>query len=108
MFTTSVRGPPATTVVVVVTELFAVLGSVLAVVTVAEGVSTPTAVGVTTMLTEALAPLATVPSTHVTVVVPLQEPSEALAETSVTLAGNVSVTVTFAAASGPRFDTPIV
>ncbi len=108
LVTTNVDGPAATTVVVVVEELFAVSGSVPLAETVAVFDSTPACVGVTTMLTETVAPLATDPSTQVTVVVPLHDPIDALAETNVTVAGSVSVTVTLVPAFGPRFDTAIV
>jgi hypothetical protein len=95
------------TVVVVVQLLFPVFGSVTPLVTLAVLLSVPTAAadGVTTMVTVALAALANVPIAHVMVVVPLQLPCVDVADTNVTFAGNVSVTVTPVAELGPPFVT---
>ena len=105
--TTNVVGPTVATVVVVVAELLAVLGSVPLAVTVAVFDRGPAAVGVTTMLTVTAAPLAIEPSGHVTVVVPLQPPREDVAETNVTVAGSTSVTTALLEASGPALVTEI-
>ena len=77
LVTMSADGANAFTTVVAVAELLVVSGSVPVAVTVAVFVSTPGAVGVTTMLTVTFAPLAIVPRTHVTVVVPLHDPIDA-------------------------------
>ena len=54
------------------------------------------------------APFASVPRSHVTVAVPLHEPTVVLDETNVAPDGSTSVTVTPAAASGPWFATASV
>jgi hypothetical protein len=52
----------------------------------------PTTVGVTTIVIVGLAPLASVPRSQSTVVVPEHEPTDGVAETNVTFAGSVSLT----------------
>jgi hypothetical protein len=89
------------TVVVAVALLFAVLGSEVVELTVAVFESGAAAVGVTTIVTVAEAPEASVPRLHVTVAVPEQEPTDGVADTKVTPAGSVSLTLTAAAALGP-------
>jgi hypothetical protein len=105
---TSAEVGAAFTVVVAVAELFAVFGSEVVEDTVAVFESGPVPVGVTTIVTVADAPEASVPIVQVTVVVAEQEPTDDDAETNVTPAGSVSVTVTAAAESGPPFDAMIV
>ena len=70
-------------------------------VTVAEFVNCPAEEGVTTIVTIALPPAARLPRLQFTVAVPLQLPCVVVAETNVTPAGNVSVTLTFVATAGP-------
>ena len=48
------------------------------------------------------------PKLQVTVVVPVHEPCDVLAEPKVTPAGNVSVIVVFVAGEGPLFVTTIL
>src|SRR5687767_9314593 len=100
--------PKADTTVDSSNVLFAGAGSVPAAVTDAVLLITVLLVGVTTIVTVALAPFASEPSAHVIVAVPLQEPVEGVAETSVTDAGSVSVTVTVVAVSGPLLVTVTV
>ena len=70
--------------------------------TVAVLVTVPTEVGVTVIVIEALAPEASEPALQVTVPEALvQVPWEELAETNVTPAGRLSVTVTPVAGLGP-------
>jgi hypothetical protein len=95
------------TVVEVVAELFVVTGSGVAEVTLTVFVSVPAAVGVTTMVMVAVAAFAKVPRLQVTAAVPEHEPVDVVAETKVTPAGNVSVTDTPWAESGPLFVTVI-
>jgi len=95
------KGFGAVTVVATVTELLVVLGSTSVAITLAVLVMLPATVGVTTMVTVALLPLASDPRVQVTVLVPLQAPWLADAETNVTPAGSVSVTVTPEAEDGP-------
>jgi hypothetical protein len=108
LVTVNVAGPPPVTTVDAVALLLPAAGSVLLVETDAVLTTVPVAVGVTTMLIEADAPLASDPSVQETVVVPVHEPVEGVADTNVTVAGSVSVMVTFVAVSGPRLDTPMV
>ena len=54
-----------------------------------------------------LFPAASVPRLQLTVVVPVQVPCDAVADTNVTPAGSVSVTVTFVAAVFPVCDAVI-
>src|ERR1700682_6144910 len=63
--------------------------------------------GFTVIVAVALAPTARMPRVQVTVLVPLQLPCVAVAETKVT-AGSGSVTVTPVAAAGPRLKALIV
>lgn len=56
----------------------------------------------------ALAPFASVPRLHVTVVVPEHEPWLGVADWKVTFAGRTSVTTTLDALCGPAFVTVIV
>lgn len=83
-------------------------GSVVVEATIAVLDSEPTTVGVTTIVIVAPAPLARSPIAQVTIVVPLHEPTDELAETNDTPAGNGSETVTPEAASGPLFVTASV
>jgi hypothetical protein len=70
--------------------------------------TSPALVGVTSIVTDTSPPLAIVPSAHVTVPLPEQEPCEALDATNVNPAGNVSVTVVPIAESGPALWTASV
>lgn len=90
-----------TTCVEVVALLLFVCGSAGEPLTLAELVSVPVTVGFTVIVTVALAPLARLPRVQVTVVVPLQLPWVAEAETKVAVLGSGSVTVTPVAAAGP-------
>src|SRR5207237_4371697 len=56
----------------------------------------------------AFAPLRSLPSVHVTVVVPLHEPCDGVALTNCSPAGSGSITTTFVAVDGPAFATVIV
>jgi hypothetical protein len=94
------------TVVVAVAELLAVFGSEVVDETDAVFESGPAAVGVTTIVTVAEAPDASVPTLHVMVVVPLQPVP--VTDTNVAPAGSVSVIVTAFAESGPPFVATIV
>jgi hypothetical protein len=80
-------------------------GSLVVLDTLAVLLNVPAAVGVTTIVTVALAPLATLPRLQVTVLVPLQPPWLGVADTNVVAAGNVSVTVTAEAEVGPPLVT---
>ena len=86
-------------------ELLAVFPSGEELITVNVLVRAPDAVGVTTTVTVALAPLASVPRSHLMVLVPTQLPTLALTETKVAPAGRVSSTVVRGAAAGPKFAT---
>jgi hypothetical protein len=98
-----------TTVVVAVAVLFEVLGSFSAAVTLAVLVSAPTVVGVTTTVMVALAPASRLPTLQVTVPPDcVQLPAVEIAETSVTVPGRVSLTVTTVAGEGPLFVATIV
>ena len=97
------------TVVVVVAVLLLEFVSVSLQVAVAVFVIVPAVVGVTTMVTVALAPFDSVPMLQVTVLPDLLHvPCVDVADTYVTLAGSVSVSVTPVAVSGPLFFTPTV
>lgn len=98
----------AFTVVVPGALLFAVFGSVSFAVTLAVLLNVPAAVGVTTIVTVALAPLINVPRVHETVVVPVQLPCVVDDETNVAPAGNGSVITTLVAELGPLLVTVIV
>src|SRR5438874_292918 len=99
------RSAVVRTVVPSVTVLFAELGSASVPVTLAVLVRTPAAVGLTLIVTVALAPLARLPTAQVNVVVPLHEPWLAEADTKLTPAGSESVSVTPVAADGPLLRT---
>ena len=78
-----------------VAVLLLTLGSVVAAATVAVFETMPAVLGaVTTISIVADTPLGKMPSLHVTVLVPEQVPELGVAETNVTPAGKVSVTVT--------------
>ena len=96
------------TVVDAVLLLLPVLGSVTPLVTLAVLLMVPVTVGVTIIVTFAETPLPNVPRLQVTVLVPLQLPWLGVADTNVTPAGKVSVTVTPVALFGPLFVTVIV
>src|SRR5262245_57362396 len=83
--TTYTRDKPETlaTVVVLVAALLPGTSSTLLVVTLAAFDSVPGAVGVTMIVTVALAPLASAPMLQVTVLVPEQVPIEAVADPNV-------------------------
>jgi hypothetical protein len=102
----------AVTAVVVVAVLFAGFGSAtaLATVTVFVIVVPPAAaVGVTTMVAVALAPAANVPIVQVTVPPAcVQVPAVDIADTKITLAGSVSVSVVPVAGFGPLLVTVTV
>ena len=97
------RSAAGSTVVVGAGGVVAGTGSAVVAETVAWLVIVPGAERRTLISTVALAPLASVPSAQVTV--PLdseQVPCEGVAESNVTPAGSVSVTVTPVALEGPR------
>jgi hypothetical protein len=104
----STAAAPPLTVVLVVKELFSAFGSGVVEVTLAVFVSVPDVVAVTTRVIVAVAALFIVPSAQVTVVVPVQVPTEAVADTNVVPVGNASVIVTAFAARGPLLVTVIV
>jgi hypothetical protein len=94
------------TVVLAVAVLFAVFGSNSLLFTLALLVITSTTVGLTTILTVAVAPLARFPTLQVTVPPDrVQLPWLGVAETKATLEGNVSVTSTPVASDGPLLVT---
>jgi hypothetical protein len=98
-----------TVVIVAVEELFAGFGSVCPPETVAVFETCPGVDAVvTTRVIVAPAPLARVPTAQVTVVVPLHDPCEGVAETKLVPAGSASVMLTPLAASGPLFTMLIV
>ena len=92
----------------VVAVLSEVIGSGVVEVTLTVFTSVPACVAVTTIVIVALAWFATVPKLHVTVVVPVHVPTEVVADTKLTPAGNASVIATFWALSAPLFITVIV
>jgi hypothetical protein len=97
------------TVVVAVAVLLLVLGSDSAAETVPVFVIVPAAFGVTVIVTVAKPPSAIDPRLHVTVPADcVQLPWLGAAEPKVTLAGSVSLSVTFVAVDGPRLLTVIV
>src|SRR5437867_12376257 len=98
----------ALTVVAVVAALFAVLGSGAALVTVAVFVMTPEAAAPAMIVTVALAQLATVPRSQVTLDVPAQVPWLVDDDTNVRPPGRTSVTMVEGAGLGPLFVTIIV
>ena len=90
---------------ITVDELFAGFGSVSTEVTVAVFETDPPAVGaVTTSVNVVEAPLFSVSTEQVIVVVPVHEPA-GVAETKVVPGGSTSVTTTEVAAAGPAFAT---
>src|SRR5205807_2369298 len=95
------RSAAGLTVVLAVAVLLSGFGSASVPLTLAVLVSVPAAVGWTTIVTVALAPLARFPRLHVTVLVPEQLPWPAEADTKVTPLGSVSLTVTPVAPEGP-------
>src|SRR5262245_58781213 len=89
--------------------LLAEFGSAVLSVAVAVLVSAPIAFGLTTIVTVALALADKDPIPHVTTPADCEQlPAVELAETKVTFAGNVSLSVTPAASDGPRFVTTTV
>jgi hypothetical protein len=96
------------TVVEVVAVLSEVIGSGVVEVTLTVFTSVPACVAVTTIVIVALAWFAIVPKLQVTVVVPVHVPTEVVADTKLTPAGNASVIATFWALSAPLFITVIV
>jgi hypothetical protein len=99
----------ATGVTVVMTggvTLFVLFGSPVGELTLAVLVSVPLAGTVTVTLTLLTWPLASVPNVQFTTPLLLTPPP--LADTKITAAGNVSVTVTLLALEGPKFVTEIV
>ena len=97
------RSADATTGVLTVAVLFVGTGSVSFAATLAVFVSVPAAVGLTTIVTVALAVFASVPRLQLTVAV--QVPWLGVAETNVTPVGTVSVKVTPVAGDGPLLVT---
>src|ERR1044071_8636779 len=89
--------------VLTVAELLPASESASAPVTLAVLVICPATVGVTLMVTTALAPFASVPRLQLTGPVPLQVPCVVEEETLVTLAGGVSVRLRWVAVAGPLF-----
>jgi hypothetical protein len=103
------RPTSATGVTVVMTggvTLFVLFGSPVGVLTLAVLVSEPLAGAVTVTVTLLTWPLVNVPKLQFTTPLLLAPPP--LADTKVTAAGNVSVTVTLLALDGPKFVTEIV
>jgi hypothetical protein len=99
----------AVTVVVAVALLLPDTGSLSVAETVAVLLKTPTAVGVTTIVTVALRPLPSRPMVHVTVPAAwTQLPRLEVAETYVTPGGRGSVSVTPVARDGPLLVTTMV
>jgi len=98
-------GGIGSTVVALAAELSPGLGSLGLPATLAVLLNAPTKVGVTMMVTVALAPFARLPKKHVTVAVPLQPPWLAAADTKTTPLGRGSATVTPAALFKPLFLT---
>ena len=97
------------TVVAALAVLFAEFGSLTLDEALAELVIDPVDCGVTVIWTLALAPLASVPSGHVTVPADCEQlPCEGVAELNVTPAGSVSLMDTEVALDGPAFWTPTV
>ena len=96
--------------IVEVAELFAALGSVVGLETLAVFVTVPSAVAFTTTVAVADAPFARVPTAHVMVPPTSVQVTPALpvADTNDTLPGTASVTVTAAADEGPLLVTVTV
>ena len=100
----SERSAALTTVVLAVAVLFAGFGSAVTAETAAEFVSVPLpaeAETATTISIVALVPPGKIPSAQLIVVVPEHDPVLGVADTRVTPAGNVSVTVTPLVVDGP-------
>ena len=91
--------------VVIVDELFVESKSVSVPETVAELATCPWAVGVTTIVTNALPPEASDPKLQLTVLVPLHDPCVGVAEPNVRPPGKTSLTLTPVAFAGPLFVT---
>src|SRR5262245_6945327 len=89
--------------VVIDDELLVVSKSLCVAETVAVFASCPCDVGVTLIITIALAPTARLPRLQLTVLVPAQVPWVVVAEPNVTPAGSGSATITLVAAAGPLF-----
>jgi hypothetical protein len=103
------RSAEAVTVVVAVAVLFAGFGSAVVEATLAVLLKLPAWFGAltVTVITGAVAPAASAARVHVTDTLPVFEHDQPVpvADTNVTPAGSVSVTVRFAASDGPAFDT---
>ncbi len=105
----SSRSAAGSTVVCALAVSFDELRSPASELTLAWLVMLPSLCGRTLIATLALPPLATVPSAQVTVPDACEQlPCEGVAESKVTPAGRVSVTVTPGAPWGPAFETPSV
>ena len=91
--------------VVIVDELFVESKSNSVALPVAVFTTWPWAVGVTTIVTNALAPFVNDPRLQLTMFVPLHDPCVGVAETKVRPPGNASLTVTPVAVAGPLFTT---
>jgi len=102
------RSAEAETVVVTVAELLAGLGSVSVAVMEALLVMRPADVGLTMMVTVAVAALGSVPILHETAAVPEQAPWVEAAETKVGVPGRLSIMVTLVAGDGPLLVTVMV
>ena len=102
----TVREGVAVTAKVVVELLLAGFGSGVMEEAVAVLETVPDMLGLLTTSTAVATPLAgTVPREQVTVLVPVQDPCDGVAETNVVPAGRVSLTVTLAARLGPALAT---
>ena len=102
----TVRGGVVVTVAVAVEVLFAEFGSGVSVATVAVLATVPDVLGLLTTSWTVATPLAgTVPREQLTVLVPVQDHCDGVADTNVVPAGRVSLTVTPAARLGPAFAT---
>ncbi len=89
--------------VVMLAELLLVSKSASVALVVAVLTNEPGVVGVTAMVTTALAPTAKLPSAQLIVVVPPHVPCVEVTGPNVTPVGSGSVTLTFVAAAGPLF-----
>ena len=67
--------------------------------------SAPAPVGITVMVTDAIAPLGSTPRSHVTTATPLQLPSPVRASSNTTPAGSGSETMVEVDVAGPWLDT---
>jgi hypothetical protein len=96
----------AVTFTLAVEVLFAEFGSGVSAATVAVLATVPDVPGLFTTSWTVATPLAgTVPREQLTVLAPVQDPCDGVAETNVVPAGRVSLTVTPAARLGPAFAT---